>query len=146
MLVSEHGQARDEVLQLGRGMGVRDRDDVAPQARDERRRLSRMDGRDFDREFVRYMVEDHRKDVEDFRDEARQSHGMVSELARRQLPTLQKHLEMAMDLERRQDRRDDRDAGGGRGFDQNDGQRDMPGMRNTDDRGRGGDRPYPNDR
>jgi putative membrane protein len=100
MLASDHEQARQEVLDVGRRFGIRFNREPAPEARDERERLMGMRGREFDREFVRYMVDDHRKDIGDFRDEAREHHGAVSALAARQLPTLRKHLETAIALDR----------------------------------------------
>jgi putative membrane protein len=100
-LVSDHRQAREEVRNLGRRFGVPLTREVAPEAREERDRLTAMRGRGFDREFVRYMIDDHRKDIAEFRDEAREQHGEVSELARRQLPTLRKHLDMARALDNR---------------------------------------------
>jgi len=85
-------------------MGVRsaqsDRD-MAPEARDEQRRLSDMRGGEFDREFIRYMINDHRKDISAFEDESREDHGFVSRLAAQQLPTLRKHLDIAMSLQSR---------------------------------------------
>ena len=99
-LVSDHSKARGEVLDVGRRLGLRPTREVAPEARDERDRLRGMGGRAFDREFVRYMVDDHRKDIHDFRDEAREHHGAVSDLAQRQLPTLEKHLNIATSLDR----------------------------------------------
>jgi hypothetical protein len=53
------------------------------------------------------MIDDHRKDIGDFRDEARENHGQVSDLARSQLPTLRGHLRTAMELQRN----DPRDSG-----------------------------------
>jgi putative membrane protein len=99
-LVSDHRQARDEVRDVGRRFGLRPDRDIAPEAREERDRLAGLRGREFDREFIRYMVDDHRKDIGEFRDEAREQHGAVSELAQRQLPTLREHLRMAIALER----------------------------------------------
>lgn len=98
-LVNDHRQARDEVRQLGGQFGIGADRDVAPEAREEREKLTELRGRDFDREFVRYMVDDHRKDVSDFREEAQEHHGPVSALAARQLPTLGQHLRMAMALD-----------------------------------------------
>ncbi|MGZ5922866.1 MAG: DUF4142 domain-containing protein [Rhizomicrobium sp.] len=98
-LASDHSQARSEVLDVGRRFGIRPTREVASEARDEREKLQDMHGRDFDREFVRYMVDDHRKDIDDFRDEAREHHGEVSNLAGRQLPTLREHLRIAMSLD-----------------------------------------------
>jgi putative membrane protein len=100
-LVEDHRQARQEVRDLGRRFGVRPTREVTPEAREERDRLAAMGGRRFDREFIRHMVDDHRKDIAEFRDEAREGHGAVSDLARRQLPTLRKHLDMAMALDNR---------------------------------------------
>ena len=104
MLSSDHHNAREEILQIGARMGVRRNRDLTPEAAEERDKLQNMEGREFDREFIRYMIDDHRKDIADFRDEARENHGPVSELAARQLPTLEKHLDMAMELGRPRDR------------------------------------------
>ena len=98
-LVSDHSKARGEVLDVGRRFGIRPTREIAPEAREERDRLMGLRGRDFDREFVRYMIDDHRKDIDDFRDEAREHHGEVSDLAGRQLPTLREHLRIAMSLD-----------------------------------------------
>jgi putative membrane protein len=108
-LVRDHQQARDEVLRVGRRFRLDDTRAAVPEAYREQRDLSRMHGPRFDREFINYMVDDHRKDVEDFKDEARERHGAVSELARRQLPTLRKHLDMALELQRETDRSADAD-------------------------------------
>ena len=109
-LASDHSQARDEVIQVGRRMGIRPNRDVSDEARELRDHLQDARGRDFDRMFIRYMVDDHRHDIDAFRDEAREHHGAVSDLAARQLPTLQKHLDMAVALDHSNDRRADRDG------------------------------------
>jgi putative membrane protein len=97
-LVSDHRQARDEVRALGARFGVRPNRAPSAEAIEERETLMSMGGRRFDREFIRYMVEDHEKDITEFREEAREGNGALRDLARRQLPTLQHHLEMARSL------------------------------------------------
>lgn len=97
-LMSDHSQARDRALELGRRYGVRPTMRPTPEARAERDRLMNLNGRDFDREFAEYMVDDHQKDIAEFRDEAREGHGAVSEFARSQLPTLREHLRIATNL------------------------------------------------
>jgi len=57
-----------------------------------------MSGVAFDREFVSYMVEDHRKDIADFKKEASNDKGPADRLAQKQLPTLEKHLKIAQSL------------------------------------------------
>lgn len=117
-LVADHTRARSEVLDAGRRFGIRPTREVTPEARQMRDHLVGLRGRAFDREFVRHMVDDHRKDVDAFRDEARERHGSVSELAARQLPTLREHLRIAISLDRdngrfdgRMDQTDWRDRG-----------------------------------
>lgn len=99
-LVSDHQQARQEVMEMGRRFGVWPNRQPSDEARDERDRLMDLRGREFDREFVRYMIDDHRKDISEFRDEAREEHGAVSDLARSQIPIMRNHLRMAIALER----------------------------------------------
>jgi len=110
-LESDHWDARIEVQATARRMRlgyIANLRDIAPEARAEQRRLSGMRGRDFDREFIRYMVDDHRKDISDFREEAREGNDPAAQLARRQLPTLQKHLDIALSLQANVSDRDDR--------------------------------------
>ena len=99
-LVSDHQQARQELRDLGRNFGLRPGWQPSDEARDERQKLDGLRGRDFDREFVRFMIDDHRKDISEFRDEANEQHGRVSDLARNQIPTMRNHLRMAIALER----------------------------------------------
>jgi putative membrane protein len=99
-LVRDHSQARSEVLDVGRRFGVRPTREVKPEARELRDRLAGMRGREFDRAFINHMIDDHRADIDEFRDEAREHHGAVSDLAARQLPTLREHLRTARALDR----------------------------------------------
>jgi putative membrane protein len=57
-----------------------------------------MSGPAFDREFVRYMIEDHRKDIHAF-EATKVGLRPDGELARQTLPALRKHLEMAEQLQ-----------------------------------------------
>jgi putative membrane protein len=116
-LVKDHTQARNEVLDTGRRFGIRPTREIKPEARETRDHLAGLRGRDFDREFVAHMIDDHRRDIDEFRDEAREHHGPVSDLAARQLPTLREHLRIARSLDRGNGRydqardRDDHDYG-----------------------------------
>jgi putative membrane protein len=61
-------------------------------------RLSKMRGAEFDRAYMRDMVQDHEKDVRKFRQEAQ--HGGDADLkgfAQNTLPVLEQHLKMAQD-------------------------------------------------
>lgn len=95
MLSTDHSQARDQAASVARRMRIDPPDEMAPEAREEAEKLRGLDGRAFDREFARYMVNDHRKDIAKFEREARGGHGPARELARQTLPTLRKHLRVA---------------------------------------------------
>ena len=122
-LVQDHSQARNEVLDVGRRFGIRPNRDVKPEARELRDRQAGMRGREFDRAFISHMVDDHRQDIDEFRDEAREHHGAVSDLAARQLPVLREHLRIARSL----------DQGGGRVWGRNDQVNDWQNRDRRDD-------------
>ena len=64
-------------------------------------RLARLSGPDFDREYIKAMIEDHERavrDADDKADEADNDH--VKQWAAKVLPTLEKHLETAKDIRR----------------------------------------------
>ena len=98
MLVTDHGHARDEASQLAGSLGAPAPTDPMGEAIRERHRLEHLSGPAFDHELARYMVEDHTKDIADFRREADHGHGPVADLARKTLPDLHKHLDMARSL------------------------------------------------
>lgn len=99
ILRRDHMHARAQAVRVASRMGWRAPAGMLPEARREMRRLEHLRGHAFDREFARYMVDDHRKDVRDFRQEARQG-GPIGRLARNTLPDLRKHLGIAEALDR----------------------------------------------
>jgi len=100
-LERDHAAAKDQALATARQVHARvDADMVKPEAKAVGRRLSRMSGAQFDREFVRAMIADHRKDIAKFEAQARSGDPATRKLARETLPHLRHHLQMAMDLQR----------------------------------------------
>lgn len=97
MLVNDHTMHREKVMKVASAMNLPDDRGPMPEAAKERDKLARMHGRDFDKEFAKYMVKDHRKDISDYEKAARMP-GEVGKLARETLPTLHKHLSEAEHL------------------------------------------------
>jgi putative membrane protein len=97
MLYDDHARGRDRAVAVAHELGaaVTDRADGGAMA--ERDKLEETYGRPFDREFLRYMIADHRQDIEAYRDQAQRG-GPAGRLAADTLPDLQKHLEMAEHL------------------------------------------------
>jgi len=94
-LYRDHSMARGQAVAVAREMGVRPPTGTTPEARAEMRRLMRLHGRAFDMEVRRGMIEDHLKDIAKFEAQVRSGDRQTASLARRQLPTLRKHLRIA---------------------------------------------------
>jgi len=99
MLEGDHSAGRKETVPIARRHHVTPPTAMADEARKEYRKLQGLRGRDFDREFARYMVDDHKKDISEFEKEVRSGDPAdVRALARKTLPVLRKHLKTAQSL------------------------------------------------
>jgi len=96
-LVADHTKAKQAMANAASAMGVTPTDDASAEALAELTKLSSMSGPAFDREFARYMVSDHEKDIKEFEAQA-DSNDKTSAIAKQQLPDLRKHLTMARAL------------------------------------------------
>lgn len=96
-LHDDHARAREMTVPLAQQAGVEITDAPMPEAAKERRKLERLHGRAFDREFAHYMAKDHRQDIAEFQKEARHG-GPTGDLAQKILPDLRKHLAKAQRL------------------------------------------------
>ncbi|MBV9570546.1 MAG: DUF4142 domain-containing protein [Alphaproteobacteria bacterium] len=94
-LMNDHGKAKMEASRLARRLNVDPPTRATLKADAEYVKLRTLSGKSFDREFLGYMIEDHRKDIREFTGVARAHHGAVGDFASAQLPTLRKHLRMA---------------------------------------------------
>jgi len=99
-LSSDHIRAHGQAVALAEYMHLPVSDTMMPEARAELAKLRRMNGKAFDREVRRYMIEDHTKDIAEFRSQVRHGDRQTAALARQTLPVLRKHLRMAEALPR----------------------------------------------
>ncbi len=95
MLAEDHGKAKEQAMRIARGLGVTAPREPMEKAQREYEKLQHLSGRQFDEEFLRYMIDDHREDIRDFREQAEAGNHEVSRMAKEQLPTLEKHLQTA---------------------------------------------------
>jgi putative membrane protein len=99
MLAADHSRGKAEAVAVARKLHVPVTDRLAPEAVKERLKLAGLTGRAFDREFARYMVDDHRKDIAKFTAEtSRPDQPAIVALARKTIPVLRKHLATAKSL------------------------------------------------
>ncbi|MEO1968395.1 MAG: DUF4142 domain-containing protein [Sphingomonadaceae bacterium] len=99
MLADDHSKAKAQVAALATSLGVAVTDEPSDRANIEYEKLKELSGSQFDKEFVSYMIEDHRADIEAFENEASSDDPpIVKHMAANTLPTLKKHLEKAQSL------------------------------------------------
>jgi putative membrane protein len=95
-MVKDHSKANEELKQIAAAKGV-----TLPRQLDRKHlsdldRLEKLSGTDFDRAYMKYMLQDHQKDVAEFRKAARDLKDPdVKNFAATTLPTLEEHLKMA---------------------------------------------------
>jgi putative membrane protein len=103
MLVTDHSRAKEEASSVAKTLGVTPPDQPTTRAQDEQTKLSKLSGDGFDKEFASYMVTDHEKNINEFQDQANAKQGPTSDMAAKQLPTLQNHLAMAQAIAQKGD-------------------------------------------
>ncbi len=99
-MVEDHSKANQELMQLAEQKKVMLPPDVMPKHKEVMEKLAKLKGADFDKEYVKAMVEDHIKDVTAF--EATANNGVdadVKAFAAKTLPTLRMHLQMIKDIQ-----------------------------------------------
>jgi putative membrane protein len=96
-MVEDHGKANQELTRVASTNSV-----TIPTALDKKHqkdleKLSKQVGPDFDREYMKHMLKDHRKDVKEFREHAKsRKPNDATRFAAATLPTLEDHLRAAM--------------------------------------------------
>lgn len=95
-MVDDHGKANDALKSLAQAEGVTLPTQLDSKHEKEMQRLQKLTGAEFDREYMKMMVSDHRKDIREFEHEARRGEDPeVKAFAEKALPTLREHLNMA---------------------------------------------------
>jgi putative membrane protein len=101
-MVTDHSKANDELKALAAQKGFTPPPEPNQEQKDLIAKLSAKSGKDFDKEYMKAMVEDHEKDVKEFEKASRDaSDPDVKAWAAKTLPTLQHHLQMAKETEKK---------------------------------------------
>jgi putative membrane protein len=95
-MVDDHGKANDQLKQLASSKGVTLPTEVDGKTKRELDRLSKLSGADFDREYMKHMVSDHKKDVKEFKSQAKSAKDAdLKSFASSTEPVLEQHLQLA---------------------------------------------------
>jgi putative membrane protein len=94
-MVDDHSKANEELMRVASSKGWTPPAALDAKHQSEMQKLSALAGEKFDREYVKMMVKDHKKDVGEFQKEsARGADPDLKAFATTTLPTLQEHLQM----------------------------------------------------
>lgn len=99
-MVTDHTKANDELKSVASKDGITLPTTLDAKDQATYDQLSKLNGAEFDRAYMRDMVSDHRTDIKEFQHEA--DHGTNPDLksfASNTLPTLQEHLRLAESTE-----------------------------------------------
>jgi putative membrane protein len=97
MLVTDHGDALQKATALATAAGMTPPTQPNAKQKAEHDRMAKMSGGQFDREFGKMMVADHKKDIAEY-EKAAKKNDDVGKYAKDSLPVLQKHLKQAQSL------------------------------------------------
>ncbi len=98
-MIQDHAKMNQDVQDLAARKNIQLPTDLTAQQQAEHQKLETLSGKKFDQEFMRYNVQDHRKDVADFKRQAQQgSDPDIKQLASQSLPALESHLRMAQQV------------------------------------------------
>ncbi len=101
-LVEEHSKNNQEIKELASKKGVDLPEPMTPppSERSAEQKLSKLSGEKFDQEYMKIMIDDHRKVVNKVENvSARAGDPELKQWAEKTLPTVQQHLDMAKSTE-----------------------------------------------
>ncbi len=100
MMVTDHGKANDELKALAQQKNITLPTSMSSDKQKMYDDLAKKTGKDFDKAYADHMVKDHKKDIDEFKEEAQD--GKMPELkswASEKVPTLEMHLQKAQAMQ-----------------------------------------------
>ncbi len=105
-MITDHGKANEELEKVAKeaNLSIPTRPDAEEQKHIDM--LRDYKGADFDKMYIKHMVEDHERDVKEFTRAAREcKNDKLKAFAEKTLPTVKEHLEMAKKINERLNRK-----------------------------------------
>lgn len=95
-MVQDHTKANDELKSLAQQKGVTLPTEMDAQGKALKARLEKLSGDQLDKAYMKSMVQDHTKDVREFKTESQSAKDSdVKSFASKTVPTLESHLQQA---------------------------------------------------
>lgn len=103
----DHEQANQALKSVADKKGVPLPDRTDDDHKQEKQRLAKLEGGEFDRAYVNAMIEDHQKDIKQFEKQARQADDAeIKQFAEQTLPKLRQHLTHAKEIQKKLNNKD----------------------------------------
>jgi putative membrane protein len=100
MMVQDHSQANDELKAIAAKENIALPDSMSDDKKKHVNDLSSKTGKDFDKAYMDMMVDDHKEDIDKFKDAAQNvPDSAVKAFATKAVPVLQKHLDSAQAIQ-----------------------------------------------
>ncbi|WP_207510885.1 DUF4142 domain-containing protein [Longitalea luteola] len=101
MMVREHSEANNELQSIAQRKNLNLRKELEGEHKDHYEDLSKKKGADFDRAYMKMMVDDHQDDINAFEKAAENGTDPdIKTFASQKLPTLRKHLDSAKAIQK----------------------------------------------
>ncbi len=100
VLEQDHSTANQQAMTAASSMGVTPPSEPSAKEQATYQHLASLSGKEFDKAFVKAEVKDHKKDIAEYKKEAKSSNSPAANYAQQILPDLHKHLQLAESLER----------------------------------------------
>jgi putative membrane protein len=95
-MAKDHAAANEKLTALASKKGLAAASDMDSSSKREYDKLSKLSGADFDKEYMKQMVSDHKKDIKEFQSQAKSGKDAdIKNFAQSTLPTLEDHLKQA---------------------------------------------------
>jgi putative membrane protein len=99
-MIEDHAKLNEDLMDVARELQLTAPHAMKPEDQQAYERMSKLSGAEFDRAFVHHMVQDHRKDLQMFRQKAeRADNDRVRQFAQSKLPVLEQHYQQAQQLQ-----------------------------------------------
>jgi putative membrane protein len=98
-MVQDHSKANEELKSIAQQKNIALPTDLPAKEKAHKEKLASLSGDEFDREYMRQMLKDHRKDVNEFKRASKNVKDEdIQNFAQKTLPTLQDHLKQAQQV------------------------------------------------
>jgi putative membrane protein len=99
-MVTDHSQANSELLSMGDKMQLSLPTALDKEHQDLKNKLSKLNGAKFDKEYMKAMVDDHQKDLQEFENAAGSAvNSDVKSFASKTSAVIRQHLDLAKSIE-----------------------------------------------